>query len=86
LPSVPTALLSCQGGDKQDESAFSIYNKTPILHFAGMPKKWQKKIKPVKHHFYGHLAQPLEKVLHTVENTKHGNVKLVFYCCSYFAG
>jgi hypothetical protein len=45
LPSVPTALLSCQGGDKQDKSAFSIYNKTPILHFVGMPKYGKKNCK-----------------------------------------
>jgi len=83
LPSVPAALLSCQGGDKQDKSAFSIYNKTPILHFVGMPNNGKK---TVKHHFYGHLAQTLQKMLNIVENTNCGDVKLVFYCSSYFAG
>ena len=48
-----------------------------------MPKNGKK---TVKHHFYGHLAQTLQKVLNIVENTKYGDVKLVFYCSSYFAG
>jgi hypothetical protein len=42
--------------------------------------------KTVKHHFYGQLAQNLQNVFNIVENTKCGNVNLVFYCSSYFAG
>lgn len=42
--------------------------------------------KNLGHSTYGHLTQTTQKVLNIVENTKHGKVKLVFYCSSYFAG